>query len=382
MKTLGLYLHIPFCLQKCHYCDFCSAPASAGTRKAYVEALCAHLREIAPTASAHTVDTVYFGGGTPTLLDATDFARILDTVRAHFHILPDAEITSECNPVTGAEALFDGMREAGVNRLSIGLQSIHEKELKLLGRLHSFADFESAFTAARRAGFDNISADLMFGIPAQTVASFHNTLETLCDLSPEHISAYGLRVEDGTAFGKTRDQLPLPDEDAEAEMAELVATLLPARGYERYEISNYAKPGHHSRHNLRYWLGEKYLGFGPAAHSFFGGVRFETPADTGAYLRAVENGEFDALFTGHHTVEGSEARDEYVMLRMRLAEGVDKADFSHRFGTKFEECYGNLTPLVQGGFLTNTDTRVAFTARGMQLSNAILSEWLDFGGNK
>lgn len=382
MKKLGLYLHIPFCLQKCNYCDFCSAPASESVRADYVNALCKHLAALAPQARDYTVDTVYFGGGTPTLLSAEEFSCILDTVRAHFSLLPNAEITAECNPVTGAEVLFAGMREAGINRLSIGLQSIHENELKLLGRLHSFADFENTFLAARRAGFDNISADLMFGIPAQSAKSFCETLNTVCDLAPEHISAYGLRVEDGTPFGRMRESLPLPSEDEEAEMAELVATLLPARGYGRYEISNYAKTGYESRHNLRYWLGEEYLGFGPAAHSFFGGVRFETPADRKAYMANTEKGDFDALFTGHHTVEGDEARDEYVMLRMRLADGVDKADFRRRFGTEFEHCYGNLSVLVKGGFLTNTDTCVSFTARGMQVSNAILSEWLDFGGTK
>ena len=382
MKRLGLYLHIPFCLQKCNYCDFCSAPASEQTRAAYVEALCAHLRAVAPKASEYKVDTVYLGGGTPTLLPPADFARILDTVKANFCVLPDAEISSECNPVTNTDGLFEGLLQAGVNRLSIGLQSVHENELKCLGRLHSFADFENTFKAARRAGFENISADLMFGIPEQTVESFRKTLETLCALSPEHISAYGLRVEDGTVFGKMRDTLPLPSEDEEAEMAELVETFLPEHGYERYEISNYARNGYHSKHNLRYWLGEEYLGFGPAAHSFFGGVRFETPADREAYLDAVKKGAFDTLFTSHHKVEGAEARDEYVMLRMRLAEGVDKADFSHRFGTSFEKCYGDLTPLIKGGFLKNDDSRVAFTARGMQLSNAILSEWLDFGGNE
>ncbi len=380
MKTLGLYLHIPFCLQKCNYCDFCSAPASAEMRAIYVDALCAHLRAIAPRAQGYTVDTVYLGGGTPTLLSATDFSRILDTVMAHFSLDAHAEITAECNPVTGAEMLFCGMRAVGINRLSIGLQSMHENELKLLGRLHSFADFESTFLAARRAGFENISTDLMFGIPEQTVQSFEKTLETVCALSPEHISAYGLRIEDGTPFGRMRESLPLPDEDAEAEMAELVATLLPARGYERYEISNYAKAGYPSRHNLRYWLGEEYLGFGPAAHSFFGGVRFETPADTAAYMASVQKGDFNALFTVHHKIAGKEARDEYVMLRMRLAEGVKKADFSHRFGTNFEDCYGDLAQLVRGGFLIDDSTRVAFTARGMQVSNTILSGWLDFGG--
>ena len=382
MKRLGLYLHIPFCLQKCNYCDFCSAPASEQTRAAYVQALCAHLRAGAPGASEYEVDTVYLGGGTPTLLSPADFSQILDTVRAHFYVLPDAEITSECNPVTNTDGLFEGLLQAGVNRLSIGLQSVHENELKRLGRLHSFADFESTYTAARRAGFENISADLMFGIPEQTVKSFRKTLETLCALSPEHISAYGLRVEDGTVFGRMRDTLPLPSEDEEAEMAELVESFLPTHGYERYEISNYARNGYHSKHNLRYWLGEEYLGFGPAAHSFFGGVRFETPADRGAYLDAAQNGDFESLFQEHHKVQGAEARDEYVMLRMRLAAGIDKADFAQRFGTSFEKCYGDLTPLVKGGFLKNDDTRVAFTARGMQLSNAILSEWLDFGGNE
>lgn len=380
-KKLGLYLHVPFCLQKCNYCDFCSAPASAQTRAAYVEALCAQLRAMAASARDHTVDTVYLGGGTPTLLSPADFARILTTVREFYVLDPHAEVTTECNPVTNTDGLFEGLLQAGVNRLSIGLQSIHEKELQLLGRLHSYKDFENTFHAARRAGLENISADLMFGIPAQTVASFRETLHTLCDLSPAHISAYGLRVEDGTPFGKMRDTLPLPCEDAEAEMAELVATLLPARGYERYEISNYAKAGRESRHNLRYWLGEEYLGFGPAAHSFFGGVRFETPPDTAAYLKTVEDSNFDALFTSHHKVTGAEARDEYVMLRMRLCAGVEKADFSHRFGTSFEKCYGDISPLVRGGFLQNSDTHVAFTARGMQVSNAILSEWLNFGGN-
>ena len=382
MRKLGLYLHIPFCLQKCNYCDFSSSPASKSVRAAYVLALCAHLRALSPLAREHVIDTVYLGGGTPTLLSPAEFSQILNTVRAYFELLPDAEITSECNPVTGAEALFCGMREAGINRLSIGLQSIHERELKLLGRLHSFADFESSYTAARRAGFENISTDLMFGIPAQSVGSFRQTLQALCDLSPEHISAYGLRIEDGTPFGRMRDTLPLPSEDEEVEMAELVASFLPAHGYERYEISNYAKGGLHSRHNLRYWLGEEYLGVGPAAHSFFGGVRFETPADTRSYIAAVESGNFDALFTAHHRVEGTEARDEHVMLRMRLATGVDKVDFVRRFGVAFEDCYGDLSPLIRGGFLKSSGTHVAFTTRGMQVSNTILSQWLDFGGTQ
>lgn len=381
-KALGLYLHIPFCLQKCNYCDFCSAPADEATRTAYVEALCRHLAATAERADGYTVDTVYLGGGTPTLLSPADFSRILDTVRAHFDLMPDAEITAECNPATNAGGLLEGLVRSGINRLSIGLQSIHEKELKALGRLHDLEAFQSTLLAARHAGLSNISADVMFGIPHQTPSSLRETLQTLCDLAPAHISAYGLRVEEGTPFWRMRDTLPLPDEDTEAEMAELVSTLLPARGYARYEISNYARPGRESRHNLRYWLGEAYLGFGPAAHSFFEGVRFSTPPDTKGYIKAVREGRYADLITAQQRIDAHEAREEYVMLRMRLARGIEKADFLHRFGTSFEGCYGDLTPLVRGGFLISDDTRVAFTARGMQLSNAILSQWLDFGGAK
>ncbi len=378
---LGLYIHIPFCLRKCNYCDFCSAVSDDDTRTAYIAALCQQLATVAPGADGMDVDTVYLGGGTPTLLDPLQLATILNTVRTHYAVVQDAEITVECNPVTNTRGLFEGLRTAGFNRLSIGLQSIHEKELSLLGRLHTFDDFKATFAAARAAGFDNISADVMFGIPAQTPDSFRQTLHTLADLGPEHISAYGLRIEPGTPFYKKRDTLPLPCEDAESEMAELVSDLLPTLGYERYEISNYAKRGFSSRHNLRYWLGADYLGFGPGAHSFFRGTRFETSPDTVAYLAAAEKGAFDTLFTNHHTPDAHELREEYVMLRMRLCEGVEKADFEKRFGKSFSACYGDLSPLIRGGFLTETDTHVAFSARGMQVSNAILCQWLDFGGN-
>ena len=379
-QTLGLYLHIPFCVQKCNYCDFCSAPASKEHRDAYVEALCRHLIATSKKARDHKVDTVYFGGGTPTVLPPSDLSRILDTVRTHYDLAADAEITTECNPVTRCDGLFEGLLSAGVNRLSIGLQSIHEEELRLLGRLHGYKEFCDTFTAARRAGFGNISADVMFGIPAQTPQSFTQTLTALCDLSPEHISAYGLRIEEGTPFHKNRSSLPLPDEDTEAQMAELVSTLLPTRGYARYEISNYARPGKESRHNLRYWLRSPYLGFGPAAHSFFAGERFETLPDTHAYVEAVKGEDFASLAANRQQLSKTEEREEYVMLRMRLARGIDRADFAHRFGTSFEECYGDPSALVRGGFLENNADRIAFTARGMQLSNAILSEWLDFGG--
>ena len=379
MAKLGLYLHIPFCVQKCRYCDFHSAPADKGARTAYVRALCRHLEAVAPTADGMTVDTVYFGGGTPTLLDAADFKAILDTVRGHFALEAHAEITAECNPITNADGMMEGLRAAGVNRLSIGLQSANEGELRLLGRPHGFAEFLSTYEAARRGGFDNISVDLMFGIPDQTVESFGVTLDTVIGLAPEHISAYGLRIEEGTPFYGMRKRLALPDEDTENEMAALAADRLGQAGYEHYEISNYAKKGKRSRHNMRYWLGEDYLGFGPAAHSYFCDTRFEAAPDTAAYMSAVERGDFAALRQNAMRIEGKEKMDEYVMLRMRLFDGIELADFERRFGKSFEAQYGSTEALQKGEFLIKNGGRLAFTERGMWVSNAILSDWLDFG---
>lgn len=378
-EKLGLYLHIPFCVQKCRYCDFYSAPSDAAARAAYVDALITHLAFESKRLGAYAVDTVYFGGGTPNLLGGADFSRILDTVRRHFKLEEDAEITAECNPVAGDAEKLRAMRAAGINRLSIGLQSANENELALLGRPHGYAEFLDTFRAARAVGFENISVDLMLGIPLQTRESLEKTLSAVVALSPEHISAYGLRIEKHTPFWGMRDKLPLPDEDSEEEMIAHTVAFLGANGYHHYEISNFARRGFPSRHNLRYWLGAPYLGVGPGAHSYLGGERFETLADTAAYLAAVREGRFAELRQNVTRIEGKEAMDEYVMLRMRLAAGIDFIDFKRRFGCYFYERYRIDPALFDGGFLERTDVGVAFTERGMRVSNAILSDWLDFG---
>ena len=380
-NSLGLYLHVPFCVQKCRYCDFYSGASSEAERAAYVDALIVHLKHESERVRDRAVDTVYFGGGTPSLLTPAQFKAILDTVRGCFNLDGDAEITAECNPVTASAGLLEGMRAAGINRLSIGLQSANENELSLLGRPHGLAEFLDTYRAAREVGFDNISVDLMFGIPDQTLASLEKSLATVCDLAPEHLSVYGLRIEQDTPFWRLRDTLTLPDEECEAEMAERIAAYLAERGYEHYEVSNYAKRGLRSRHNMRYWLGADYLGFGPAAHSYFGGVRFETAPDRGAYLAAVQRGDFDALRQNPAPIEGKERIDEYVMLRMRLFDGLDTTDFSTRFGTCFEDLYAVSPALLEGGFLKKTPRGIAFTEKGMRVSNAILADWLDFGQN-
>lgn len=376
--TLGLYLHIPFCAGKCRYCDFYSAPAGRPMQERYVAALMRDLIATAPKAQAYTVDTVYIGGGTPTLLAGESLAMLLDTVRRHYALSPCAEITVECNPTTLTEGLFQSLVAAGVNRLSIGLQSADERELQALGRPHGYGEFVETYRAARVAGIKNISVDLMFGIPHQTKDSLQNTLDTVLALSPEHLSAYGLRVEEGTPFFAMQGELPIADDDAVADMQEQIAAVLTRAGYLHYEVSNYAKKGYRSRHNMRYWLGAPYLGFGPAAHSYFEGVRMAVSPDTGAYIAAIEEGK-TPLACERHVIGAHEAQEEYVMLRMRLFEGIDEADFAARFGVDFEKAYGPFDKLLSGGFLVREGGRIAFTERGMYVSNAILSDWLDFG---
>ena len=373
-KTLGLYIHIPFCRSKCLYCDFCSFPSMNGeTVEAYAKALCRDLARRSTECGDYTVDTVYFGGGTPTLLPVGLLTKILDTVAGCYRLAPDTEITAECNPATGGLDYFTEMRRSGFNRLSIGLQSTHAEELKALGRIHSFADFEKTFSEARTAGFHNISADLMSGIPHQTAESSLASIERLAALLPEHISAYGLTVEEGTPFGNMGERLILPDEDAARQMYFSGIDTLELHGYRQYEISNFARAGYESRHNLKYWNCNEYLGFGPAAYSDFGGDRFGNARDLAAYI------EDKSIETERETPTRSQRMNEYVMLRMRLSEGVCAAEFQRRFGCEFEPVFGKrLSAYEQHGFVERTHSGWHFTKEGFYVSNAILSEILDF----
>jgi len=368
---LGMYIHIPFCLQKCLYCDFCSFPRAESSRiEQYLDALTAQTVSWAGRCAAYEVDTIYFGGGTPTLLTLPLWERLLDTLRRHFRILPDAEITAETNPATASLPYLRALRALGVNRLSMGVQSTDAAELKALGRVHNFAQAKQTFADAREAGFDNISIDLMLGIPHQTRESLARTLAEFIALAPEHISAYLLKIEDGTPFGRMRDTLPLPDEDLQCDLyTDTVATLADA-GYARYEISNFARPNRHSRHNLRYWLGRPYLGLGLAAHSDFDGKRFAAGRDFDAYLAGdwiEESTEIDA----------EERRAEYIMLRLRLEEGIDLADYRARFGRDLlADRAQTLAPYRRAGLLREENGRLALTTAGMLLSNTVLADLL------
>ena len=370
-KRVGIYIHVPFCLSKCYYCDFCSRTrADDKTKGLYVQRLCEEIENIALAIGKERpiADTVYFGGGTPTLLSSAQFEKILDTVDRNFGIEKGAEITAEANPKTADLEKLQNMRSVGINRLSIGMQSVHDSELRALGRIHSFSDFKKTFCDARVAGFDNISADLMYGIPLQTKKSFSESIETLTELAPEHISSYSLTVEEGTPFYKRRESLDLPDEDCVSDMYLLMVEKLRERGYEKYEISNFAHKTRESRHNLKYWRREDYLGFGPAAHSFYSGIRYAHSRNIEAYLGG------ESIIESVESITGNDAMDEYVMLGMRLSSGIDKECFNTLFGVDFDEKYGSVFKRFAPEYVYIDEKTCRFTDKGMLVSNYILSE--------
>lgn len=372
-KPLGIYLHIPFCIRKCAYCDFCSFPDSDGElMRAYSRELSHRIYAFAEQYGRREADTVYFGGGTPTLLDISCFEQIFSALRDSFLISNDAEITVECNPASIDYKGLLALRSLGANRLSIGLQSAKNEELKALDRIHTFEELCDTYGEARRAGFDNISLDLMYGLPSQRLDDLEYSLSKVIELAPEHISAYGLKIEEGTRFFKLRDKLNLPDEDSFAELYERCCERLCENGYSQYEISNFARAEKYSRHNLKYWRLEEYIGFGVAAHSFFEGERFGNSRDIGAFIRG-EN-----ICEERKKISESERLSEYVMLRLRLSEGIDIAEYKKLCGRAFFEDYPSVKNYVRGGFMVEREEKIAFSTKGFLVSNAILSEMLSF----
>ena len=372
-NPLGIYIHIPFCIRKCNYCDFCSFPDSDGALiEAYADELVKRINAFSDCYGKRCVDTVYFGGGTPTLMPVKCFERILLALKNSFDISENAEISAECNPASIDKDGLAQLRALGINRLSIGLQSANNEELRLLGRLHSFEDFCETFYSARKAGFDNISVDLMYGIPAQTRESFEKTLRSIVELAPEHISAYGLKIEEGTHFYKNREGLDLPEEDLEAELYTLCCDILAQSGYLRYEISNFAKSGRESRHNLKYWNLDDYVGFGVAAHSRFCGERFGNSRDIKAFLSGED------IVCERYKISDNVFLTEYVMLRLRLASGIDKNAFYALTDKEFKQMYPTTDFYIKSGFMIEDEKRIAFTTKGFLVSNAILSQMLNF----
>ena len=421
LSCLELYIHIPFCVRKCAYCDFLSFPSGEEERERYVERLTEEIEEAGAVSEGYVATAIFFGGGTPSVLTPKQTERILNAVKKSFYVAEDAEITTEVNPGTADREKLEAWRQAGINRLSFGLQSTENRELQYLGRIHTMEDFLESYRAAREAGFENINIDLMSALPGQTVSSWEKTLRTVVSLQPEHISAYSLIIEEGTPFcqlfgedgdaaeeKKRRQSLgipELPDEDAERRMYYDTERILGEAGYHRYEISNYAKPGYECRHNKGYWTGTEYLGLGLGASSYINIRREKGEAakisasgkesgdrrqlerssnvrDFKTYLsltrddfRAGRQIEERALLTNQAMME------EFMFLGLRLTEGISEMEFFRRFSCTLETVYGDVLEKLAGQELMERYERegAAFwrlTKRGIDVSNCVLAEFL------
>ncbi|MEE3481031.1 MAG: radical SAM family heme chaperone HemW [Lachnospiraceae bacterium] len=382
-----LYIHIPFCMKKCLYCDFPSGAYGSEIRRRYTKALMRELLYQAERMDDCDITTIYIGGGTPTWLEEKYMEKIIRTVYRYFHVRPDAEFTMECNPATAAEKTLTLYRSLGVNRLSIGLQSSDENELKTLGRVHSYSEFLNTFQYARNAGFDNVNVDIMTGIPGQTPVSLKKTLSDVTGLRPEHISCYSLIVEEGTPFydlyeedvKKREKGLPteeLPDEDQEYELGKIAQHYLTEHGYGQYEISNYAHMGKACRHNIGYWQRVPYLGVGLGAASLLDNIRYTNTKDIYEYLSKVEAGDFP-IYESAEAVSRRGQMEEFMFLGLRMNEGVSRRDFEKTFGVSVDAMYGEvMEKLVSEGLLVYSEGRIRLTELGADLSNYALSFFL------
>lgn len=376
MKNLGVYIHIPFCAQKCAYCDFYSLPGlNPGD---YADAVIRQIEASHGFTDGKTVDTVFFGGGTPSYIPANDIKRILDAVKINMTVSPDAEISIEANPGTLDETKLNTYLEAGINRMSLGLQSANDDELKLLSRIHTKEQFEDSYTLARKTGFKSINIDVMYALPFQTKEKLHNTLEYVTSVNPEHLSVYGLKIEPETPFGRRKDIFDIiPDDDTQADMYLDLCGFLEKHGYAQYEISNFSKPGFECRHNLKYWNCEEYAGFGPGAYSLIGHSLFSYKKDLASFIKDPVN--LSSLIDENEYITDDGMENQFIMLSFRLSRGLDEKKFAEEFGVSFTEKYGGkIDKYLKTGIVKKTDTGYALTRKGMLVSNYYLSDILDF----
>ena len=396
-RPLGLYLHFPFCVRKCRYCDFLSFPSGEAGREIYLERLKEEIKARGAIYQDYNIETLFIGGGTPSLMTGQQLTELLDTVRASFHVSPVGEWTMECNPGTTDAETLRIYRNAGINRLSFGLQSMNDEELKYLGRIHTAKQFAENYQAARRVGFENINIDLMSALPGQTTASWLDTLNKAAAFEPEHLSAYSLIIEEETPFwdlygddrsgeanadgiiadGGAGQQgkaaiLTLPDEDSERQMYHLTKRILAEKGYERYEISNYTRKGFECRHNLIYWQRKDYLGLGLGAASMVGNRRFSNVSDMTSYMH-------DWSYCQEEILDRKAQIEETMFLGLRCTAGVSDRMFTEKFGRSMMDIYGDIIRkyLSEGFLIYNpSDGRLAFSEAGTDVSNWILSDFL------
>lgn len=377
MDRIGLYIHIPFCRQKCLYCDFPSWAGKEGQMQAYVDALTKELRNRGNLYQGKQVVSVFFGGGTPTVLEIPMLKQLMQAVFEHWNVAADAEITAEANPGTLGQEMAEALREMGFNRLSMGVQAWQNRLLKELGRIHTIETFLENYQAVRAAGFANVNTDLMFALPQQTLADWQETVREMVALQPEHISAYSLILEEGTPFFDRyeKGELEPAAEELDREMYHWAVDYLAENGYEQYEISNFAKKGRQSRHNRIYWQAEEYLGMGLGAHSYMEGERFHNPYDLQTYIAA--DGAVSLLKEEVETITEEDALAEFMFLGLRLTEGVTFERFCRRFGREMMDVYGEqVTDLVAKGLLEQDETGIRLTKRGIDVSNVVFEQFL------
>ena len=376
-KPLGIYIHVPFCRSKCQYCDFYSLTTKDDRLlDGFLDAVCAHIKEAGALAPGYTVDTVYFGGGTPSFFGADGMATILTAVRRSFDVANNAEITFEANPDSVSPKLLHKLHSEGFNRVSLGIQCDEDPILEKIGRPHNYAQAVSAVKQIRRAGFRNLSVDLIYGLPGQTLLSWERTLQNVLKLEPEHISCYGLKVEEGTPFHKYQDYLNLPDDDMQADMYLRTVEILRGKGFRQYEISNFCRRSNESRHNLKYWTGGEYLGFGPDAASDFAGKRFKMVRDLRGYI--------DGILTGGQVIDElqeippRERASEYLMMRLRTSHGILGQEYEKQYLLSFAPLEKALLKWAEHGHAVKLENGYwRLTPEGFLISNTIIRNLLD-----
>ena len=403
MNGLEIYIHIPFCVKKCDYCDFLSAPADLETKEKYVEALINEIKLNKNKMSEYVVDTVFIGGGTPSLLEENQISKIMSVLRDNCNMSENPEITIECNPGTITESKLLEYKKSGINRISFGLQSANDEELKSIGRIHNYAGFLESYNLARKCGFDNINVDLMSALPGQTLKSYEETLNKVVRLEPEHISAYSLIVEENTLMydGVKKAQIKginiLPDEESERKMYYLTNNILRSNGYRKYEISNYSKPGKECKHIIGYWQRKEYLGFGIGAASLYKENRYNNISDINKYIEVLTNNIkensinnvgnssevenqvniLNSIVKNLQQLTERDRMEEFMFLGLRMMEGVSMEKFEQYFGKTYMEVYGKVQKRMEDKrFLINDNGYVKLTEFGIDLSNYVMSEFL------
>ena len=379
-ECLGLYLHIPFCRSKCDYCDFYSLAGREDRMDDYQKALLRHIVESSEAARSFSVNSIYIGGGTPTWYGEKRLVELLHTIKRRFTLSKDVEITIEANPDSVDEKMLRHLRRAGVNRISMGMQSGCDQELQAVHRPHTYRQVVDAVTAVRRAKITNLNLDLIYGLPGQTEESWHKTVEKALILNPEHLSCYGLTVEEGTPLAQrvARGE-QLPDEDQQAALYLWTVKRLAEAGYEQYEISNFAKRGYQSRHNMKYWMGHPYMGLGAAAHSDFGGRRYSFLSDLDQYIDHMLQG--DAVVDESEQITRRERGSEYLMLRMRTVHGIEEWEYRREYMMNFEPIAAKLAEFEQHGWARRRGRRWQFTPEGFLLSNQLIGQLLELQEN-